>query len=65
MGAHVEGDLDAAMAMAQRLEVYCGGDGAKAGGKKKGSGGKFKKQNKKGTATMVQGNETEKIVQVV
>ena len=39
MGAHVQGDLEAAMAMAQRLEVYHrAGDGAKAGGEKKGSG---------------------------
>ena len=33
IGAHVQGDLEAAIAMAQRLEVYCGGDGAKAGSK--------------------------------
>ena len=47
VGAHVQGDLEAAMAMAQCLEVYCGaGDGAKAGGEKKGSG-KFQKRNKK------------------
>ena len=48
VGAHVYGDLEAAMAMAQRLEVYRGGDRAKAGGEKKGFGGKFKKQDKKG-----------------
>ena len=48
VGAHVHGDLEVAMAMAQRLEVYRGGGRAKAGGEKKGSGGKFKKQNKKG-----------------
>ena len=65
VGAHVQGDLEAAMAMAQRLEVCCGGDGAKAGGEKKGSAGKFKKQNKKGTVTMVQGNGTVEIVQVI
>ena len=28
----MHGDLDVAIAMAQRLEVYHGGDGAKAGG---------------------------------
>ena len=33
VGAHVQGDLEAAIAMAQRLEVYCGGDGAKTMGK--------------------------------
>ena len=50
MGAHMQGDLEVAMAMAQRLEVYCrAGDGAKAGGEKKGSG-KFQKRNKKGVA---------------
>ena len=53
VGAHVQGDLEAAMAMAQRLEVYRGGDGAKASGEKKGSGGKFKRQNKKGTIATV------------
>ena len=48
MGAHVQGDLEAAMAMAQRLEVYRGaGDGAKAGGEKKRSG-KFQKETKRG-----------------
>ena len=62
VGAHVQGYLEAAMAMAQRLEVYRGGDRAKAGGEKKGSRGKLKKQNKKGTVAMAQGNETEEIV---
>ena len=33
VGAHVQGDMEAAIAMAQHLEVYRGGDGAKAGGK--------------------------------
>ena len=33
VGAHVQGDLEAAIAMTQRLEVYCGGDRAKAGAK--------------------------------
>ena len=40
-------------------------DGAKASGEKKGCGGKLKKQNRKGTVAMVQGNEAEEIVQVV
>ena len=44
VGAHVQGDLEAAIAMAQHLEVYCGGDMAKASGK---GPGKFKKQNQK------------------
>ena len=65
VGAHVQGDLEAAMAMAQRLEVYRGaGDGAKAGGEKKGSG-KFQKRNKKGAALAVQEKEAEEIVQVI
>ena len=29
VGAHVQGDLEAAIAMAQRLEVYRGADGVK------------------------------------
>ena len=38
VGVHMQGDLEAAMAMAQRLEVYRRArDGAKAGGEKKGS----------------------------
>ena len=65
MGAHVQGDLEAAMAMTQRLEVHCGaGDEAKASGEKKGSE-KFQKRNKKGAALIMQGNETEEIVQVI
>ena len=42
VGAHVQGDLEAAIAMAQCLDVYHGGDGAKASGK---GPGKFKRQN--------------------
>ena len=65
VGAHVQGDLEAAMAMAQRLEVYHGvGDGAKAGGEKTGSG-KFQKRNKKGAALAVQEKEAEEIVQII
>ena len=44
VGAHVQGDLEATIAMAQHLEVYRGGDGAKAGGK----GPKEFKNQKKG-----------------
>ena len=46
MGAHVQDDLKAAIAMAQCLEVYRGGDGAKASGARKGSKG-FKNQKQK------------------
>ena len=39
VGAHVQGDLEAVMVMAQRLEVYRGaGDGAKASVEKNGCG---------------------------
>ena len=44
VGAHVQGDLEQAMAMAQRLEAYKGGEGAKASGSK--GSRKFKKQDK-------------------
>ena len=65
VGVHVQGDLEAVMAMAQRLEVYRGaGDRAKAGGAKKGSE-KVQKRNKKGAALTVQGNEKEEVVQVI
>ena len=33
VGAHVQGDMEAAITMAQRLEVYRGGDAAKTSGK--------------------------------
>ena len=66
VGAHVQGDPEAAMAMAQHLEVYRGaGDGAKASGEKKGSGRFPKKQIKKGTALVVQEKEAEEAVQVI
>ena len=53
VGAYVQGDLEVAMEMAQRLEVYCGaGDRAKARGEKKRLG-KFQKRNKKGAAFTV------------
>ena len=47
VGAHVQGDLKQAMAMAQQLEAYRGGEGAKASGNK--GSRKFKKQNKQGS----------------
>ena len=65
MGIHVQGDLEAAMVMAQHLEVYCGaGDRTKAGGEKKGTE-KFQKRNKKGATLTVQGNEAKEVVQVI
>ena len=44
VGAHVQGDLEQAMAMAQRLEAYSRGEGAKTSGSK--GSKKFEKQNK-------------------
>ena len=65
VGDHVQGDFEAAMVMAQRLEVYHGAwDATKASGEKKGSG-KLQKRNKKGVALKVQGNEMEEIVYVI
>ena len=56
-------DLEAAIAMAQCLEVYCGGDGAKASGK---GPIKFKIQNqKKGMTVQVEGSSSGGTVQVV
>ena len=52
MRAHVQGDLEAAIAMAQCLEVYRGGDGAKSGGK----GPKKYKNQKKGMSKQVEGS---------
>ena len=49
VGPHVQGDLEAAIAMAQRLEVYCGGDRAMASGK---GPKKFKNQNQKKGVTV-------------
>ena len=43
VGAHVQGDLEAAIAMVQGLEVYRGGDGAKTTDK---GPKKFKNQKK-------------------
>ena len=54
VGAHIQGDLQQAIAMAQRLEAYRGGEGAKASGSK--GSRKFKKQNKQGSVAQVQGN---------
>ena len=44
VGAHLQGNLEAAISMAQYLEVYYGGDGANVNGSGKGSK-KFKNQN--------------------
>ena len=66
VGARMQGDLEAAMAMAQHLEVYRGaGDGAKAGGEKKGSERFPKKQNKKGATLTVQEKEAKEVVQII
>ena len=49
--------------MAQRLEVYCGGDGAKMSGK---GSRKFKNQNqKKGVIAQVEGSSSGGTVQVI
>ena len=61
VGAHVQGDLEAAIAMAQHVEVYRGGDGAKAGEK---GPKKFKKQ-KKGMSAQVEGSSSGGTVQMV
>lgn len=50
---HVQGNLDATIAMAQRLEVYCGGDGAKVGNRGYRSG--KQKGHKKGLVVQVEG----------
>ena len=66
VGAHVQGDLEMAMAMAQRLEVYCGaGDGAKAGGEKKGIWKISKKKTKKGQHLQCREMKWKKVVQVI
>ena len=44
VGAHVQGDMEAAIAKAQRLEVYRGGDGAKTGSKGPKSSNKTKRE---------------------
>ena len=61
VGAHVQGNLEAAIAMAQRLEVYRGGDGAKTTNK----GSKKFKNQKKGNVTHVEGGSSGGTVQVV
>ena len=58
IGPHVQGDLEAAIAMAQHLEVYYGGGGAMASGSEKGSK-KYKNQNqKKGNMAQVEGSSS-------
>ena len=61
IGAHVQGDLEAAIAMAQRLEVYRGGDGAKTASK----GPKKFKKDKEGNVAQVEGSSSGGPVQVV
>ena len=57
----MQGDLEAAITMAQHLEVYRGGDGAKAGGK----GRKKFKNQKKGMSAQVEESSSRGTVQVV
>ena len=57
----MQGDLEAAITMAQHLEVYNGGDGAKTAGK----GPKKLKNQKKGNVTQVEGSSSGGTVQVV
>ena len=54
IGAHVQGDLEAAIAMAQRLEVYRGEDGPEASEKEP---KKFKNQEK-GMSAQVEGSSS-------
>ena len=54
IGAHVQGDLEAAITMAQCLEVYRGGDGANTMGK---GPKKFKNQTK-GNVVQVKGSSS-------
>ena len=54
VGAHVQGDLEATIAMVQCLEVYWCGDGAKEGGK----GPKKFKNQKKGMLGQVEGSSS-------
>ena len=61
VGSHVLGDLEAAIAMAQRLEVYRGGEGAKTASK----GPKKFKNQKKGNVAQVTGSSSGGTVQVV
>ena len=55
IGAHVQGDLEAAIAMAQCLEAYRGGDMAKMSGK----GPKKFRNQKKGNVAQVEGSSSE------
>ena len=57
----MQGDLEAAIAMAQRPEVYRGRDGAKTTGK----GPKKFKNQKKGSVAQVEGSSSGGTVQVV
>ena len=57
----MQGDLEAAIAMTQHLEVYHGGDGAKASGK----GPKKFKNQKKGMSAQIERSSSGGTVQVV
>ena len=60
MEAHVQGDLEVAIAMAQHLEVYHGGDGAKTRrvAKTTTKGPKKFKKQKKGNVVQVEGSSS-------
>ena len=65
MGAHVQANLEVAIAMVQRLKVYRGGDGAKASGGGKGSKGFKNRKQKKNNVGQVEGSSSDGTVQVV
>ena len=65
LGADVQGDMEAAIAMAQHLEVYHGGDGAKASGGGKGSKGFKNQKQKKRNMAQVKGSSSRGTVRVV
>ena len=58
VGAHIQGDLEGAMAMALRMEIYHGGEGSKAESREK-TGHKIDNKNKKGRVAQVDGNQGE------
>ena len=61
----MQGDLEATIAMAQHLEVYHGGDGAKATRGGIGPKGYKNQKQKKGTMTQVEGSSSVGTIQVI
>ena len=59
VGAHVRGNLEEAIAMAQRIEIYRGGNS-----KTKGQGVKNFQKKKKGSVSQVQGQPSRETPQV-